>query len=320
MKAAVLKAFGSPLAIETMPEPVLGTGEVIVDVAASGVLAYANEVFSGERKYLLELPVVPGPGAIGRVRATGPDATRLRPGDWVYCDPTVRSRDNARVARHPPAGLDRRRAKAACACSDISATAHGPSRCGCRPKTPCRSAPSSEADAAPLVRAGHAAGALWRFSCRQPAGRRDRAGQRRHRQFRQRRRSPSRWPWARRCVIATGPQRAGAGGTGAAVRLRAFAPCRCSGNEADDRAAHPAGGARPDRLRAGYPAARGHCRAGADRRHGGAALRTRGADGRCRHARRRRARTALPLDDAKLHHASRPMDVPAARGHADGRH
>lgn len=95
MKAAVLKAFGSPLAIETLAEPRLGTGEVIVDVAASRVLAYAGEVLSGKRKYLLELPVVPGPGAIGRVRATGPDATRLRPGDWVYCDPTVRSRDNA---------------------------------------------------------------------------------------------------------------------------------------------------------------------------------------------------------------------------------
>src|SRR5436190_14395439 len=95
MKAAVLNAFGSPLAIETVPEPQLGTGEVIVDVAASRVLAYANEVLSGERKYLMELPIVPGPGAIGRIRATGPDATRLRPGDWVYCDPTVRSRDDA---------------------------------------------------------------------------------------------------------------------------------------------------------------------------------------------------------------------------------
>ena len=40
------------------------------------------------------LPVVPGCGAIGRVRSVGPDATRLRPGDWVLCDPTVRSRDN----------------------------------------------------------------------------------------------------------------------------------------------------------------------------------------------------------------------------------
>jgi alcohol dehydrogenase len=95
MKAAILKSFGSPLAIETMPDPTLGTGEVIVDVVATRVLSYANEVFSGERQYLLELPVVPGPGAIGRVRAVGPDATHLAAGDWVYCDPTVRSRDDA---------------------------------------------------------------------------------------------------------------------------------------------------------------------------------------------------------------------------------
>jgi alcohol dehydrogenase len=94
MKAAVLKAFRSPLTIETVPDPVLGTGEVIVDVVATRVLAYMNEVLSGQRKYLLDLPVVPGPGGIGRVRAIGPDATRLAIGDWVYCDPTVRSRDN----------------------------------------------------------------------------------------------------------------------------------------------------------------------------------------------------------------------------------
>ena len=97
MKAAVLKAFGSKLAIETVPAPVLGTGEVIVDVMASRVLAYANEVLSGERKYLMEMPMVPGPGAIGRVRSTGPDATHLAVGDFVYCDPTVRSRDDARA-------------------------------------------------------------------------------------------------------------------------------------------------------------------------------------------------------------------------------
>lgn len=95
MKAAILKTFGSPLAIESLPDPVLGTGEVIVDVVAAGVLPYANEVFSGERKYLIKLPMVPGCGAIGRVRAVGPDATRLAVGDWVLCDPTVRSRDDA---------------------------------------------------------------------------------------------------------------------------------------------------------------------------------------------------------------------------------
>jgi alcohol dehydrogenase len=95
MKAAVLKALGSPLSVETVPDPVLGTGEVIVDVAAAGVLAYAGDVFSGKRQYLLELPIVPGAGAVGRVRAVGPDATRLAVGDWVSIDPTVRSRDDA---------------------------------------------------------------------------------------------------------------------------------------------------------------------------------------------------------------------------------
>jgi alcohol dehydrogenase len=96
MKAAILKALGSPLAIETVPDPVLGTGEVIIDVTATRVLSYANEVFSGERRYLLELPVIPGPGGIGRVRAIGPDATHLEIGDWVCCDPTIRARDDLR--------------------------------------------------------------------------------------------------------------------------------------------------------------------------------------------------------------------------------
>lgn len=94
MKAAVLKSLGSPLVVENTPDPVLGTGEVIVDVVATRVLSYMNEVFSGERNYALDLPVIPGPGGIGRVRAIGPDATKLSVGDWVFCDPTVRSRDD----------------------------------------------------------------------------------------------------------------------------------------------------------------------------------------------------------------------------------
>jgi len=94
MKAAVLKALGSPLSVETVSDPVLGTGEVIVDVVATRMLAYAGEVFSGQRQYLLELPIVPGPGGVGRVRAVGPDATRLAVGDWVSIDATVRSRDD----------------------------------------------------------------------------------------------------------------------------------------------------------------------------------------------------------------------------------
>ena len=95
MKAAVLPGFGIPLRIGEVADPVMGTGEVLVDVVAAPVLSYTGEVLSGARKYLLPTPVVPGAGAIGRVRTVGPDATRLQPGDWVYCDPTVRSRDGA---------------------------------------------------------------------------------------------------------------------------------------------------------------------------------------------------------------------------------
>lgn len=95
MKAAVLNAFGAPLDIHNLPDPVLGTGEIIVDVIAAGVAGYAAGVFSGARQYMLELPIAPGAGGVGRVRALGPDATKLSIGDWVFCDPTVRSRDDA---------------------------------------------------------------------------------------------------------------------------------------------------------------------------------------------------------------------------------
>src|SRR5262245_36461025 len=95
MKAAVLKAFGAPLEIEDVPDPVLGTGEVIVDITAYKVLAYASELLIGKRKVLLDLPAIFGPGGVVRVRSVVPDATHLAAGDWVFCDPTVRSRDNA---------------------------------------------------------------------------------------------------------------------------------------------------------------------------------------------------------------------------------
>ena len=95
MKAAVLEAFATPLVIKEIADPVLGTGEVIVDVVATGVLPYAAEVISNARRYMIEPPVVLGTGAIGRVRAVGPDATKLKVGDWVACDNVVRARDDA---------------------------------------------------------------------------------------------------------------------------------------------------------------------------------------------------------------------------------
>jgi NADPH:quinone reductase-like Zn-dependent oxidoreductase len=95
MKAAVLTKFGAPLTVRTVPDPVPGTGEVLVDVVAASVIPYTGEVISGERGFQLNLPITLGAGAVGRVRAVGPDSTRLKVGDWVLCDPTIRSRDDA---------------------------------------------------------------------------------------------------------------------------------------------------------------------------------------------------------------------------------
>ncbi|MGW1270605.1 alcohol dehydrogenase catalytic domain-containing protein, partial [Streptomyces sp. NPDC002491] len=95
MRAAVLTQFGAPLTVREVPDPQVGGGEVVVEVLAACVAPYAAEVFSGERNYPLVPPVVPGVGGVGRIVHVGPDATRLRPGDLVWCDSTVRSRDDA---------------------------------------------------------------------------------------------------------------------------------------------------------------------------------------------------------------------------------
>lgn len=95
MKAAILKSRGDALVVDDVPAPVRGSGEVIVEIAAAKVLAYAGDVFRGVRPYLFETPLIPGTGGVGRVVEVGLDATQLAVGDWVICDPTVRARDNA---------------------------------------------------------------------------------------------------------------------------------------------------------------------------------------------------------------------------------
>ncbi|MFE0406059.1 alcohol dehydrogenase catalytic domain-containing protein [Streptomyces nigra] len=95
MRAAVLTESGAPLTVREVPDPGPVGGEVLVEVLGTCVLPYAADVFAGVRNYPLVPPVVPGLGGVGRVVHTGPDATRLRVGDRVWCDPTVRSRDDA---------------------------------------------------------------------------------------------------------------------------------------------------------------------------------------------------------------------------------
>ncbi|MBY8887810.1 zinc-binding dehydrogenase [Streptomyces sp. PTM05] len=95
MRAAVLTRFGAPLTVREVPDPQAGGGEVVVEVLAACVPPYADEVFGGARRYPLEPPVIPGPGGVGRIVRVGPDATGLKACDLVWCDPTVRARDDA---------------------------------------------------------------------------------------------------------------------------------------------------------------------------------------------------------------------------------
>ena len=311
MKAAVLKSFGSPLAIEDVPAPVLGTGEVIVDIVATRVVSYTNEVLSGERKYALDLPVVPGAGGVGRVRAIGPDATKLAVGDWVLCGPTVRSRDDA-IA--PDIHLQ-----------GVSARGEGGMRLqkyfhhgsfAEQMRLPTENVTRLGADqrdgSRPMVRAGQHAGAVWRLPRRQTPAWRDRAGERRDRQFRQRRRGGGARD-GRSLRRGARTQRDDAGRTRAPLR-RASEAGEADGQRGRRSRAHEARRTWPDRLRVRHHAAFGRDDRGARRNHDGASLWPRRADGRRQHAGRRGPRPALQLDHARMHHHPRRLDVSGGCG------
>lgn len=94
MKAAILKSYGTPLELVDLPDPIAGPGEAVVRVLSAPVLAYMREVLDGTRNYPMLLPLAPGCGPIAVIVETGPDATRLKKGQLVFCDPSVRSRDD----------------------------------------------------------------------------------------------------------------------------------------------------------------------------------------------------------------------------------
>ena len=74
------------------PQPTLGSA--VVRVLAANVLSYMHEIYNGTRPYPFPTPIIPGVSCVARVVATGPDATKIQPGDLVFVDCTVRSRDD----------------------------------------------------------------------------------------------------------------------------------------------------------------------------------------------------------------------------------
>lgn len=101
MKALVLHSTSEPPSLEVIPTPGAELGSAVVRVLSAGVISYMGDVYSGRRPYPFPRPMIPGSAAIGRVAATGPDATKLKPGDLVFIDGLVRSRDESTDAFLP---------------------------------------------------------------------------------------------------------------------------------------------------------------------------------------------------------------------------
>ncbi len=82
MKAAVLKAFGAPLAIEERDDPRAGPDDVVIAVRACGIDGTDLKLLDGFG-YTPELPFVMGHESAGVVEAVGARVKAFKPGDRV---------------------------------------------------------------------------------------------------------------------------------------------------------------------------------------------------------------------------------------------
>ena len=83
MKAAVVRAFGKPLAIEEVPIPSAGPGEVLVKIVATGVCHTDLHAADGDWPVKPVPPFIPGHEGAGVVAAIGTGVTQLKEGDPV---------------------------------------------------------------------------------------------------------------------------------------------------------------------------------------------------------------------------------------------
>ncbi len=88
MRAAAMERFGSPkvLAVLTMPVPLPGPGEVLIELHAAGVGSWDAAVREGSwRPYgRARFPLVPGTDGAGIIAAKGPRVRRFDIGDRVW--------------------------------------------------------------------------------------------------------------------------------------------------------------------------------------------------------------------------------------------
>lgn len=83
MKAAVVQKFQEPLAIQEIPIPTPGPGEVLVKIQSTGVCHTDLHAADGDWPVKPTLPFVPGHEGAGIVAAVGPGVRTLKEGDPV---------------------------------------------------------------------------------------------------------------------------------------------------------------------------------------------------------------------------------------------
>jgi propanol-preferring alcohol dehydrogenase len=89
MKAAVVKAFGKPLAIEEVPVPEHGADAILVKIEACGVCHTDLHAAEGDWPVKPKPPFIPGHEGVGFVSAVGRNVKALKEGDrvgvpWLY--------------------------------------------------------------------------------------------------------------------------------------------------------------------------------------------------------------------------------------------
>lgn len=81
MNAMVLKEYGKDLVLETVPDPSVGPGEVVVKVTACGMCFTDVKIVTGKLASFVSLPHIPGHEIAGEVVAVGPGARDVKVGD-----------------------------------------------------------------------------------------------------------------------------------------------------------------------------------------------------------------------------------------------
>ena len=83
MRAAVVRDFQRPIAVEDVPVPVIGRDEVLVKIETSGLCHTDIHAAHGEWPVKPSLPFIPGHEGVGIIERVGSEVTRVGVGDQV---------------------------------------------------------------------------------------------------------------------------------------------------------------------------------------------------------------------------------------------